>query len=298
LFAIFTAGFVYSYLYEPNNLKVEHWIVYLPGKPPAIRLINLSDIQTCYFGRREKKLIEILKNYDADVIALTGDYCDNQKEDAPHSTDSLAKILQSLKAKYYMLAIRGNIEGNKEAFIDFFSDFGVTTLCDQSVILEKDNRKLQIIGMDYTGFQNRWKNQAKMTADCSLPTIILAHVADIGLVRNPCPNSFMISGHTHGGQIRVPIIGTFASATLIERKKPYGMFKIINDGTLLYISRGVGLENWYAPKARTLCPPEITIIDIVSKENISSPTADPVNNNYTIREVSPVFMQKKSVNLL
>jgi len=65
----------------------------------------------------------------------------------------------------------------------------------------------------------------------------------------------MLSGHTHGGQVRIPIWGAFFTGSLYGRKLQSGMYRIHD--TLLYISRGIGLEGMGAPRVRFLCSPEI-----------------------------------------
>ncbi len=70
-----------------------------------------------------------------------------------------------------------------------------------------------------------------------------------------------LAGHTHGGQIRLPLYGAMLTAT--ETGKRYEMGRYDLDGLTLYVSRGIGMEGMAAPRARFLCPPEIVCLDIV-----------------------------------
>jgi len=65
----------------------------------------------------------------------------------------------------------------------------------------------------------------------------------------------MLSGHTHGGQIQLPLIGPLFTGSLYGLQLQSGLYKIHD--TLLTISRGIGLEGLGAPRVRFLCPPEI-----------------------------------------
>ena len=65
----------------------------------------------------------------------------------------------------------------------------------------------------------------------------------------------MISGHTHGGQVRLPILGAIFTGSLYGRKLQNGLYKL-ND-TFLYITRGIGLEGMGAPRVRFMCKPEL-----------------------------------------
>jgi predicted MPP superfamily phosphohydrolase len=69
-----------------------------------------------------------------------------------------------------------------------------------------------------------------------------------------------LCGHTHGGQIRLPLIGALFSSSRLGRRFVMGRYTV---GKLqLYVTRGVGMEGLGAPRARFLCPPEIVLWEI------------------------------------
>ena len=65
----------------------------------------------------------------------------------------------------------------------------------------------------------------------------------------------MLSGHTHGGQVRLPFFGAIFTGSLYGRKLQSGLYRLYQ--TSLYISRGIGLEGMGAPRVRFLCKPEV-----------------------------------------
>ncbi len=65
----------------------------------------------------------------------------------------------------------------------------------------------------------------------------------------------MLAGHTHGGQVRLPLAGAIFTGSLYGRKLQSGEYWFYN--TILYITRGIGLEGLGAPRVRFLCPPEL-----------------------------------------
>ncbi|HPG38748.1 MAG TPA: metallophosphoesterase [bacterium] len=89
-------------------------------------------------------------------------------------------------------------------------------------------------------------------------SIMLAHTPDFAFYAQPCKVDLVLSGHTHGGQIRLPFIGPLYSNIKSPRKYIQGLHNL--DGTTLYVNRGIGAA-W--PTLRLFCPPEITCIRIL-----------------------------------
>jgi predicted MPP superfamily phosphohydrolase len=73
-----------------------------------------------------------------------------------------------------------------------------------------------------------------------------------------------LCGHTHGGQVRLPVIGAVLTSSRLGRRYVMGHY---HEGrTHLYVSRGVGFEGLGAPRVRLFCPPEITLITLGGAE--------------------------------
>jgi predicted MPP superfamily phosphohydrolase len=69
-----------------------------------------------------------------------------------------------------------------------------------------------------------------------------------------------LCGHTHGGQVRLPLIGPLLTSSQLGRRYVMGLYQ--EKGTHLYVSRGIGLEGLSAPRVRFLAPPEMTLITL------------------------------------
>jgi len=76
-----------------------------------------------------------------------------------------------------------------------------------------------------------------------------------------------LCGHTHGGQIRLPLYGAMITSSRLGKQFEMGHYQI--NGTHLYVNRGVGLEGLGAPRIRFLCPPEVVLftLDIPRRRN-------------------------------
>ena len=69
-----------------------------------------------------------------------------------------------------------------------------------------------------------------------------------------------LCGHTHGGQVRLPLIGPLLTSSKLGRRYVMGHYR--EGATHLYVSRGVGFEGLGAPRVRLLCPPEIALVEV------------------------------------
>jgi predicted MPP superfamily phosphohydrolase len=91
--------------------------------------------------------------------------------------------------------------------------------------------------------------------------LLIAHSPDIAPEAAAAGFDLMLCGHTHGGQIVLPLIGPLFSGSAYGRRFIRGRYRL--GRMTLYVTRGLGMEGWGAPRARLLCPPEITVWTIL-----------------------------------
>lgn len=198
-----------------------------------------------------QKSVAIANSLNPDLVVLTGDYV-WQVLDA---IGELAPILAGLDAKYGIFSTLGNH--------DYWLDAGVITatmeaeglpvLINQGLTIQQGKGSFYLAGLD-DGWSGKPDLDATLEgANKGDPVILLCHEPDLadqfaldGRV------SLQLSGHTHGGQIRLPGIGAMILPYL-GRKYDIGLYKI--DEMLLYTNRGIGV---ISEPVRYNCPPEIT----------------------------------------
>ena len=95
-------------------------------------------------------------------------------------------------------------------------------------------------------------------------TIFLYHSPELMPLVQKFDVDLFLCGHTHGGQVRVPFYGAVITSAMTGKR--YEMGRYDENGTTLYVSRGVGLEGMSAPRIRLFCPPEMTLIEIEGTE--------------------------------
>jgi predicted MPP superfamily phosphohydrolase len=187
------------------------------------------------------------------LVVLTGDYI---FESAQHSA-ACARELAALQAEQGVHAILGNH--------DFWTDADVVTASLRQVsldVLRNEHRRLQVKGADLymVGIEDVWSGKPDLEAALDgvpqgAPTVLLAHEPDFADRAAGQNITLQLSGHSHGGQVRLPFVGAPILPYLLARKYPYGLRQV---GEMwLYTNRGIGLV---APPVRSLCRPEITLL--------------------------------------
>ena len=96
-------------------------------------------------------------------------------------------------------------------------------------------------------------------------TLLLYHSPDL-MPQAACSGvDLFLAGHTHGGQIRFPLVGAVVTSSRYWKRYEMGLYAEGN--TQLYVSRGIGMEGLGAPRARFFCPPEIALFELRGTEN-------------------------------
>jgi Predicted phosphohydrolases len=206
---------------------------------------------------------------------LLGDYVANHRSPAkplmPMST--VAANLAGLKAKYGVFAVLGNHDGwyGDEDVAAELTKTGYTVLQNEAVVLEKDGQKLTILGLrDHMKAENwqKFSNENKQVLTNIGDTgnvIALEHSPDILPIitgdLSISPNlKLILAGHTHGGQIWLPIIGSPIIPSSYGQKYAFGHVR--DNGVDMFITTGIGTS---ILPLRFMMPPEIAVLTIVSE---------------------------------
>jgi predicted MPP superfamily phosphohydrolase len=126
-----------------------------------------------------------------------------------------------------------------------------------------DGRKLTLLGLDCTHHiptDETRLAQLVNEAATDAPQVLLYHSPELMPQATNQDIDLYLCGHTHGGQVRLPLIGPILTSSQLGRRFVMGLYR--HGRTHLYVSRGVGLEGMSAPRVRFLCPPEMTLVTI------------------------------------
>jgi predicted MPP superfamily phosphohydrolase len=261
---------VYGFYLEPHRLKVTHQ-VYTTSKLPAgskIRVLHLGDIHVERMTKREKKLNELIRQIQPDLILFSGDVLNLSYLHDSQSWADARQVISEWKAPLGVFMVTGSPAVDlPEIMPDLSKNLTVRWLYNEDIQIPVGDTHIDLIGISCTHkpFVDGpiLEQLVSKTAPETLK-ILLYHTPDLAPVSARCGVDLQLSGHTHGGQVRLPGFGAIFTGSLYGRR--YDAGRIQEGNCTLYITRGIGLEGAAAPRVRFLCPPEIIEWDI-SGEN-------------------------------
>jgi predicted MPP superfamily phosphohydrolase len=246
---------------EPLALEVTSTTIRLPNLDPRFDGLTIAHISDIHFGdwmtrERMASVIEQVNALEADVIAITGDFVSVIWEDTPAL---ISEMLRALQAREAIVAVLGNHDHwtNTQVVAQAIQDGGARLLLNEHMALTREDATLYLAGVD-----DIWERQHDLSAALSsippnAPVVLLAHEPDYAdEVTLTGKVGLQLSGHSHGGQVRLPLVGALELPWLGE-KYDMGLYDV--DGMALYVTRGVGM---IAPHVRFNCRPEIARIEL------------------------------------
>ena len=246
--------FIDGFLIEPKWIEVKKIEIETPKlKNTALRIVQFSDMHCEKKPRNEEKLVEIVNSFKPDVIVFNGDSLNTSK-----ALPLFKETLSRMEAPLGKFAVRGNFDSYFWTTLDLFSDTGFKPLDGDTVTIAKDGEVFYVTGFKVSAVEN-FQMVLRDVPDDKF-SILLYHYSDLAESLEGLNVDLYLSGHTHGGQVRLPLYGAPVTLSRFGKKYEAGMYTI--GKTTLYVNRGIGLENTPAPKVRFLCRPEITVFDI------------------------------------
>ncbi|MFN8377791.1 MAG: metallophosphoesterase [Anaerolineae bacterium] len=252
----------YSTWIAPFRLAVTRETLALPGLTGTLRLVHIGDLHVERITARERRLNELLRELQPDVIAFSGDFVNLSYRDDPRAEADVRAVIAQWSAPYGVYAVPGTpvVEPlpRVQSFVRGMP--GIRLLLNQWHTAETPVGRLHIAGLITTHDLPTDRAALAETAHRG-PTdgvrILIAHSPDIAPEAAEAGFDLILCGHTHGGQIVIPGIGPVFSGSAYGRRFIRGRYAF--GQTTLYTTRGLGMEGWGAPRARWFCSPELTI---------------------------------------
>lgn len=252
-----------------HELEITQRTIVIPGLPESFkgfRLVQVSDIH--YKEFTEKSFVELVvhevNGLKPDLVALTGDFV-SYGPWAKHRSIGWAYECGELLSRIQCpqrYAVLGNHDCivNEAAAKDAISCHGIPVLSNEAVPIERDGKRIWLAGIT-----DALEGRIRPDFEKAIPAaagrndervILMAHEPDILPTVAKYDVDLMLSGHTHGGQVRIPLFPAMYLPPLGE-KYVEGHFKL--GRTQLYVNRGIGAVTL---PFRFNCPPEITVFTL------------------------------------
>jgi len=250
-----TVCLLYGYFIEPYRVDVtETTIRTAKLKSTSFRIVQISDLHCDTVLRNEERAVRIIRQLKPDIIVGTGDFL-NRASALPR----LQATLRQLDAPLGKFAVKGNFEIGCWTRLDLFKDTGFRVLDHDTTVVAKQEDAIAISGLSF-GLADAYRDVLQEPVDGRFH-IFLFHTPDLIEDIRGLGVDLYLCGHTHGGQVALPLYGALITFSKFGKRYEAGRYEF--DGTMLYVNRGLGLEPAPAPQVRFLARPEIAVFDIV-----------------------------------
>jgi predicted MPP superfamily phosphohydrolase len=243
-----------------SDLRLIRIEIELPKLPPAfdgMRLLHLSDLHVEFAGALAQRTIDLAQDLRPDMIALTGDFI------VSRVTPDLECFLEGIRRLNPPLgawAIRGNhdIWHDSDAVIAAMERRGIPLLTNRGVTVEHDGARLHVVGVEHPW--NPVESWDTLLPECNGECrLVLSHTPDTLEHVATRGADLVLAGHTHGGQWRLPLVGSMIVPSNRGAEFDQGLFQ--RNRSVMWVTRGIGTVG---VPLRINCPPEITLLTLRS----------------------------------
>ena len=225
----------------------------LPAAFDGFTILQVSDLHDCAYGRDGTALIRAMNSLSMDMIAITGDLLDRHR---PDKRDNGYRFAQEAARKGPTCFVQGNHEwriGWPKIKADL-TERGVRVLETERITLERDGARLDLIGI----MEKTDDKQIKSFVSEGICSVLLAHHPERIEAYAQAGVDLVLSGHAHGGQVRLFGHGLFSPNQGVFPRYTSGGYRF--GQTKLYVSRGAGNHSFLPP--RIFDRPEIDLITL------------------------------------
>ena len=258
-----------------NGLVVRRYTVPTGRFTRPVRLLLLSDLHCCKYGREEGRLIRAIRREEPDLLLMAGDMFDHRQD-----IRGMDQLLRGLAGAYPCYYVTGNHEYWHKGKVlpgdmALLARYGVRRLSGEVERVTVKGQTLALCGVDdpdvstvrpvYNGGSRRsFLGQLAQVRERSRGegyTVLLAHRPDRFPFYAGCGFDLALCGHAHGGQWRLPglLNGFFAPDQGLFPRYAGGLYR--RGGTTMIVSRGLARENTRVP--RFYAPPELVTVELV-----------------------------------
>jgi uncharacterized protein len=232
--------------------------------PPAFdgfQILQLADLHIDRIDGLTEALLPVIDGLRPDVCVLTGDYRFEDEGPCDEVYARMRPIVSSISAKHGIFGILGNHDVSQIAFA--LEEMGVRMLVNEAVEIKQRHASIWLAGIDDPhGYECDDLPSTLSSVPSAAFKVLLAHTPELYFDAAARNVQLYLCGHTHGGQIRFPGIGSIRNNARCPRAYGYGPWS--HREMQGYTSAGVGCSSL---PIRFNCPPEVAIIELRRKRS-------------------------------
>jgi predicted MPP superfamily phosphohydrolase len=259
-----TIGYTYSRYIEPKQLETNQFTYksqLIPQSFDGIKILQFSDIHLGHYYTIEQfeTLIDRINALQPDIVFFTGDLID--APDQYKDTSGIVPLLSSINAPLGKFSIYGNHDHGgygTESYKELMELAGFTLLVNTFTPLSILDHKIYIAGLDDYMLGRPDFEQTLRRIPYGAFTILLAHEPDVAKISQMYPVQLQLSGHSHGGQVKIPFYGAVVTPPFATDYIE-GFYEIGDIPLTLYVNRGIGTTRI---PFRFLSKPEIALFTL------------------------------------
>lgn len=231
----------YGFFVEPYRLKIEYLSFDYTLSNDELTIVQFSDIhlRSVYDLPQLAKIVEAINKQEPDIVVFTGDLIDKAKN--YNNIDQVGAYLAQINAPYGKFAIWGNHDyggDGEKYYADILQEGGFQLLCnEEKTIFLENTKQIKIIGLDELILGH--PDYTLLDNSSTIPTILLCHEPDavVNIAQRNLP-FLTLSGHSHGGQVYLPIIGS-PIHNIYAKAYSYKSYTL-SPQSYLYVNTGLG----------------------------------------------------------
>lgn len=238
---VITLLFLYSKYIEPYNLTIKEYKIeneYLPKSFDGIKIVHFSDVHlgSTVDIKYSDKIVNLINKQNPDIVVFTGDMLDKRRTLNDSEIESVKNSLSKIKSNLGNYAVSGNHDIKQLDTYKKIMDTNFTILDnEEKLIYYKENTPISLVGLSDSSETKI--NYDVLEKENNYYRFVLCHEPDEYKKISNYSFNVMFSGHSHGGQVRLPFIGKIY--TPIGAKTYYDDYYKL-DNKEIFISNGIG----------------------------------------------------------